>query len=495
MRTARTLFFLIAIAVLICITGGKSHATQVFKHDTQKFDNIPTYVPDQVVVTFKPGTPAAKKRTAHAQAGGRVINTHAAIHADLVKVPSGKVQNKIAAYKNNPNVRFADPNYYYTLHQAPTEGVDLGVCNGVYFDELWGLHNIGQGFLINSDTGDQCSTTGAVDADIDWLEAWESEVHGRDTIKIAIVDTGIESTHPDLQSKIIETWVATQINEGPEDLIGHGTHVAGIAAAATNNGVGISGVGINAMVGSLKACQCYPNEFFCLTGICQDWDTAEAILHAAAEGYHVVNMSFGGPMVSSALADAVNQALGQGLVLVSSAGNAYSYEEPSYPAAFDGVIAVAATDHYDNLASFSNFGNWVELAAPGVNILSTYPSAGCLSDPDCYGWMSGTSMASPIVAGAAALVFDSISDAGLIVTSESLRDDVINALLNNADHTGALGQNMLNWTRHGRLNLQAALLGMGNCSLPLIGDLDNDGDIDGNDLTLFATDFGMTVCP
>jgi thermitase len=462
MKTARTTFFGLTLAFSICITGGLVYAANVLKHETPQYETPPAFVPDQVVVAFKPGTPGEAKRAAHAQAGGRIINTHAAINADLVGIPSGTVLNKIAVYKHNPNVRYAEPNYYYTLDQ-PSEGDDPGVCNGGYFEEQWGLHNTGQGFLISSDTGNPCSITGALDADIDWLEVWDSGTRGRDTIKIAIVDTGIESTHPDFESKIVETWVASGITtEGPEDLIGHGTHVAGIAAAATNNGIGISGVGINTKIGSLKACKCYPGPgVLCWTGICEDWDTAEAISYAAAEGYHVINMSFGGPDNPQLMRDAVNQALDAGLVLVSSAGNEYSFDEPSYPAAYNGVIAVAATDHYDNLASFSNFGNWVEVAAPGVNILSTYPGAGCLGDPDCYNWLSGTSMASPIVAGAAALIFDSIGGADSIETSTTLRDAVIDAILNNADHTGVLGQNMLAWTRYGRLNLQAALTGGG----------------------------------
>jgi thermitase len=193
-------------------------------------------------------------------------------------------------------------------------------------------------------------------------------------------------------------------------------------------------------------------------------------------------MSFGGPYVSDTVLEAVNEALAAGLVLVSSAGNEYSYNEPSYPAAFNGVIAVAATDRYDNLASFSNFGDWVEIAAPGVNILSAYPGAGCGGIADCYNWLEGTSMASPIVAGAAALVFDSIGG-NPIVRSETLRDNVINAILNNADHTGALGQNMLAWTQHGRLNIQAALTGGGGnippdvqITSPTAGSPFNEGD-------------------
>jgi thermitase len=514
MRTARTIFLALTLAVSICIMAGAGYAATVFKHDTPQYENPPVFVPDQVVVGFKPGTPGEAKRASHFQAGGRVINTHAAIHVDLVGIPSGTVLDKIAVYKHNPNVRYAEPNYYRTLSLPPTEGYDDFVCSDYYWDEQWALHNAGQ-ILLDPSTGG-CTITVADDADIDWLEVWEFGPHGRNTIKIAILDTGIESTHPDLQSKILETWVATgiSVSEGPEDLIGHGTHVAGIAAAATDNGIGISGVGINTMIGSLKACKC-SDPFFCFTGICEDWDIEEAILYAKEQGYHVVNMSFGGSQVSDGLKAAVNQALDAGMVLVSSAGNSYQLEELSYPAAIEGVIAVAATDHYDNLASFSNFGQWVEVAAPGVNILSTYPGAGC-GDPDCYTWMSGTSMASPIVAGAAALVFDSIGG-DPIVRSTSLRDDVINAILNNADHTGALGQNMLAWTKYGRLNLQAALTGTpsafcgdgtcdqdedvcncsGDCGEPPAENCSDSFDNDCDDLVDCADPdcFGVSPCP
>ncbi len=457
MRTAERIFLGIALAFLFCMTGGLGYAENALTHNMPQHEPPPAFASDQVVVAFKPGTPAEAKRAAHAQARGQVISSHTAIHADLVEIPSGTVLNKIAVYQHNPNVRYAEPNYYRTLSSPPNEGYDPFVCSDYYWDEQSGLHNTGQS-LLDPSTG-ECTITGADDADIDWLAVWESGVRGRDTIKIAIVDTGIDSAHPDLNSKIHETWVASRISEGTEDLIGHGTHVAGIAAAATDNGLGISGVGIRARVGSLKACQCYPGPgLLCLTGICEDWDTAEAILHAMNEGYHIINMSIGGPYVSNSVRDAVSDALAAGLILVSSAGNEYSFEVPSYPAAFEGVIAVAATDHYDNLASFSNFGQWVEVAAPGVNVLSTYPGAGC-GDPDCYTWMSGTSMASPVVAGAAALVLDSLGGPDPIVLSPALRDDVIDALLNNADHTGALGQNMLAWTQYGRLNLNEALTG------------------------------------
>ncbi|MCJ7540407.1 MAG: hypothetical protein MUO88_12165, partial [Desulfobacterales bacterium] len=146
----------------------------MLKHETPQHETPPAFAPDQVVVAFKPGTPAEAKRATHAQAGGRVINTHAAIHADLVGIPSGTVLNKIAVYKHNPNVRYVVPNYYRTL-SSPSEGNDLFVCSNYYWDEQWALHNTGQSLLDPSTS--TCTITGADDADIDWLEVWESGPH------------------------------------------------------------------------------------------------------------------------------------------------------------------------------------------------------------------------------------------------------------------------------------------------------------------------------
>jgi thermitase len=462
MKTARTTFLGLTLAVSICITGGLVYAATVLKHETPQHETPPAFAPDQVIVAFKPGTPAEAKRAAHAQAGGRVIRALKGIGADLVGIPSNKVMDKIAVYKRNPNVRYAEPNHYRTLTVPPSEGLDPYVCNGNYFDEQWYLHNTGQSFLNDIYTG-PCALTGAEDADIDWLEAYEAGKTGRSSIKIAMVDSGVEWTHPDLVSKIVETWAAPSVilaNEGPEDIIGHGTHVAGIAVAETNNGLGIAGVGGDTSIGSLKVCKC--TDSWCLSHICEDADIIDAIFYAINNGYHIINMSLGGPEVAQALQDAVSAAFDAGLILVAGAGNNYQLNPPNhfYPADCEGVISVAATDQYDNIAPFSNFGIGVNVAAPGVNILSTYPAAGCGNIADCYDWKSGTSMATPVVAGAAALVLDSIGD-DPIVLSPSLRDDVINAILNNADHSGILGQNMLAWTQHGRLNLQAALTGGG----------------------------------
>ncbi|WP_018987758.1 S8 family serine peptidase [Aromatoleum toluclasticum] len=450
MRHAAILATLLAAA--LSLVQGLTHAGGL----PEGVPPPPRFAPDQLLVAFRPGTPGADIAQAHATAGAQVLKRFDAIGVHFLKIPSGTVEATAALYERNPNVRYAEPNFHRPLI-LPTEGRDPPPPTGLgidYFAEQWGLNNTSQA-LYDPDTGG--TLKGSMDADIDAPEAWDI-TQGSENIRIAILDSGVECTHVDLLGKCVEQRNFTN-SSTPADLIGHGTHVAGIAAANTNNGVGTAGVGWAAKIGSLKVCHEYPSESFPLIGMCDLADSVAGLIYAADHGYRVANMSYGSDpdpySPSQAEADAIRYAWNKGVVLVAAAGNDYA-DTPIYPAAFPEVIAVAATDRHDNLAFFSTFGkSWVSVAAPGHNILSTFPNSACGLPADdkegCYNWLSGTSMASPHVAGVAALV--------LAHTPGLTNAQARGYIENNADTTGALGQNFGAWVQHGRVNARRALDG------------------------------------
>jgi subtilisin family serine protease len=312
-----------------------------------------------------------------------------------------------AAFQADPNVQFAEPNYIYKSTYIP---------NDSFFSAQWALHNTGAyGYLP--------------DADIDAPEAWDIEL-GDPSIVIAVIDTGLDWQHADIAANLwhnrgeipnngidddgngyIDDWIgwdfvtATWVAPGedgypedndPMDVHGHGTHVAGIAAAVGDNGFGISGVCPRCTIMALRA------GFKDSGGGGQllNSDVINAVYYAAYNGADVVNMSFGGGSYSYAMQSALFTASNYGVTLVAAAGNSIS-AEPNYPAAYPNVIAVTATDQWDQRSvwtpcSQAAFGVQVDLAAPGSWIFSTYPG--------WFEYMSGTSMSAPFVSGAAGLI-------------------------------------------------------------------------------------------
>lgn len=220
--------------------------------------------------------------------------------------------------------------------------------------------------------------------------AWDVS-QGATAVKIAIVDTGVDLDHPDLAPRIVAGHDFVSNDAVAQDDEGHGTMVAGIAAASTNNGIGIAGVAWNASIMPLKALDD--------TGAGSDFDIADAITWAADNGAQVINLSLGVPWTSVTLYDAIQYARQHGAVVVAAAGNDGS-PTASYPGAY-ADLAVSATDAAGDAAWFSNSGYWVDLAAPGIDVTSTALASGPV---DAYAKGAGTSFASPIVAGVAALV-------------------------------------------------------------------------------------------
>ncbi|MCM3717624.1 S8 family peptidase [Fictibacillus phosphorivorans] len=257
-------------------------------------------------------------------------------------------------------------------------------------------------------------------------QAWDT-TQSSSNVKIAVIDTGVDYYHPDLAGKVIKGADFVDDDNDPIDENEHGTHVAGIAAANTNNGIGIAGLAPKAQILAVRVLDA--------NGSGSLDDVAQGIRYAADQGAQVINLSLGGSVGTQTLQDAVNYAWDKGSVVVAAAGNS-GVSLPSYPAYYENAIAVAATDRNDQKASFSNFGTWVDIAAPGVDIYSTIPN-------NQYASFSGTSMASPVVAGVA----------GLLAAQGKNASQIRAALENTADPvtgTGTLFQN-------GRVNAAKAV--------------------------------------
>lgn len=480
---------------------------------------LPAFAPDRVLVKFKRGTAASDISGLAAETGATSLTTISGLGVHVLRVPAGTVGESIAVYARNPNVEYAEPDYYRVL-RIPTEGQDPEGSPNQYFMEQWALNNTGQAHIHSDPLLGAVEVYGSPDADIDAPEAWDI-TQGNAAVKIAILDTGVDCRTPSFPGGSVEfpspgkcveqvnfvSQYTSNYDGSPVtnvDVVSHGTHVAGIAAAETDNAIGIAGVGWHSSIGALKTCFEYyidlypPLEIWTVVGICPVSSSAQAIMYAADHGYHVINMSYASDQVDAngdpaglggftqTERDAVDYAWNKGVVLVAAAGNDGDTTR-SYPAAYDNVIAVGATDDNDNLASFSTFStdadDWVSMLAPGEDIVSTVPNALCVFyaelygivfDPDndaCLDWYSGTSMASPHVAGAAALVWSHLFSSGAADPGSSLADPencvdvdgvkcnrvVRQRLENGADASGAIGQNMRAWSQYGRLNLVGAL--------------------------------------
>lgn len=217
---------------------------------------------------------------------------------------------------------------------------------------------------------------------------------GRPEVIVAVVDSGIDSTHPEFQGQLLPGFDFTPkvpVPGGDHDGYGHGTHVAGVIGAKANNGIGIAGIA--------PGCKLLPVRIFDDFGHSSEGISDAAVIWAVDHGAKVINASWGSPMEGEGFKAALQYALSKDVVFVAAVGNS-GHNDPNYPGASEEAIGVAATTDIDTWGSFSTWGDWVDLAAPGQGILSTYP----LAKGNGYRIMEGTSMAAPFVTAAAALV-------------------------------------------------------------------------------------------
>ena len=292
--------------------------------------------------------------------------------AMVVDVPSANLSILLNEAEGAGLARYVEPNMVFKAQFVP---------NDPYYSNQWALPKI----------------------QADW--AWNT-TKGNSSIIVAVIDTGIDYNHPDLKNNYVALgydWVNN--DNDPLDDNGHGTHLAGIIGAVLNNAVGIAGVAQVSIMAE-KALNS--------TGYGFEIDLAYAIIDAVDQGARILSMSWGSDYDSFLIHDAVQYAYGHGVLVVAAAGNS-NLNSKFYPAAYDEVVAVAATDQFDTKAAFSNWGSWVAVSAPGVHVYSTMPTYHVALNDEGYNmdydYLSGTSMACPHAVGVAALIWSRFPNA------------------------------------------------------------------------------------
>lgn len=353
-----------------------------------------SHVPGRILVQFENGVPANQKALLVANERAQLGEQIGKRNVFIAHVPVGTEKATAAALRAKKGVVRTGVDGIATALGRPVQPV---VVTPDYFDRQYALKNTGQSFT--NTTGTITIANGLIDADIDAPEAW-SVTRGQG-VKVAVLDTGVDKNHEDISGKVVARANFSGARSD-DDLYGHGTHVAGIIAAY-QNGKGVTGVcpDCTVMSGKVLNDNGSGSESSVLRGV--EW--------ATANGAAVINMSLGFTAETPFLKDSIDDAIAANVTVVAAAGNLQSATDttgPIYPAYYDNVIAVGATDNTDTKASFSNYGGWVDVAAPGASVYSTFPNhkftlqrtAGrALS----YDIANGTSMASPVVAGVVAL--------------------------------------------------------------------------------------------
>ena len=335
------------------------------------------YAPDEVVagqalVKWREDVDIDTITRINSQFSVQVVGTVEGLAVQVLQAGAMPAEHLVATYGALPEVEYAEPNFIAWASPVEAVGAPLAAVD-LKPDAL----------TTNDPQAAQQYSLWRMSVNSAW------DVTRGDGVVIGVLDTGVDGTHPDLQGKLVSMGRDFVNNDyNATDDHGHGTHVSGIAAAATNNGVGVAGIGYNARV--------LPVKVLSSSGSGSYSAIASGITWAADNGARIINLSLGGPGSSTTLDQAIAYAWNKGVVIVAAAGNENT-SSPTYPASSANVIGVCATDQADAKASFSNYGINVDVCAPGVNIWSTVRGGS-------YQAWDGTSMASPNAAGVAALV-------------------------------------------------------------------------------------------
>ncbi|UCD74334.1 MAG: S8 family serine peptidase [Phycisphaerales bacterium] len=494
MTTSRTFFFAAVAVVLAAVSAapaGQVEKVTPFTGPVDQMDVMGGYASTHVIVRVREGVnlgrtiSGAHTLAADGQPDPQLAAMLTRWQAQSI-APTGKVrpQNEMLARK------FGLDRYYTIRVPQGTDTralaaelsafdhlIEIAEVSGIggiiqtfpsdtYFNYQYGLHNTGQ--YINGQTG-------IADSDIDAPEAWDLHT-GTDAMILAMIDTGVSTSHPDLNDKLIPGWNIIDNNSNTEDswLISHGTHCSGIASAESNNNQGVCGVSWGAKIMPIKVVDAL--------GMGTEEDCADGVIWAADHGAHVGSMSLGYPVGIQYFENAINYAHAQGMVLVAASGN--NGAPPVLPPArFENTIAVGATDNRDNLAGFSSYGPEMSVVAPGVSVYS------CIDDLlygyNTYTYMDGTSMACPHVSGLALLIWS----ANLDLNNDEVRDIIEST----ADDLGPAG-----WDQqfgYGRINAYAAVDAAINAG-GVYGDVNGDGVVNIDDVFAVLAAWGpCDGCP
>ncbi len=397
-------------------------------------------------MSFAKGVPSVAVEHTMDRYGATQVRSLRSADVELWQVPEGTELSTVEQLNADPGVEYAEPNYLYYA---------LGTPNDPSFGVQWAHTRIHS------------------------TEAWDVTT-GNSGITIAILDTGIDEGHPDLSAKIVAGYDFVGNDSNPRDENGHGTHVAGIAAAVTNNGIGMAGMDWQARIMPIRVLD--------EEGLGWTSDIADGITWAYQHGANVVNLSLGGTSYSQTMQNAVTAAHNSGALVAAAMGNCRTggtadcplANPTTYPAAYNHVMAVAATTLTDVFAPYSQYGTHCDIAAPGGDMIYYHDATGIYSTMptypvymtdlgyyENYDFAHGTSQATPHVAGLAALVWSA---------APTLTPDQVQiAIQQTALDLGAPGKDV-NYG-YGLINARAALRAVAPLLAPTLPTIQNpDGD-------------------
>lgn len=445
-RRGRILLLVILIAGML-LPGGATTVGQAADPPLQ-LALTGDYVPGRLLVKFKDGIVTSAAADILADHGARYLTNLYASEVQLAAIPEGQELALAAQLNADPRVEYAEPDYIYWA---------LGAPNDPHYSKQW-AHPLMQS-----------------------AAAWDIHT-GSTTVVIAVIDSGVDTGHPDLAGKIVTGYDFVANDSDPRDENGHGTHVAGIAAAITHNSVGVAGMSWGARI--------MPVRVLDASGSGTSSNIISAINWASSHGAKVLNLSLGGPYYSVYVQNAVTAAHNAGSLVIAAMGNCRTAgggcavaNPTSYPAAYNNVMAVAATGPgpTETYAYYSQYGSHCDIAAPGGamtylhdpnGIYSTMPTYTVDMTGDGfylnYDYLQGTSMAAPYVSGLAALIWS--------VAPSSTPAQVQQTMQNTAVDLGAAGWDV-NYG-HGRINALAALQSV-TLTPPVLSSISNP-DNDGN---------------